>query len=81
MRRFILRGRIWLLSAVSGGGLLVLNGCDTTVRDTVLSGVEGATTTLMTTFIQAFFQSVLTEDEGAATTVKAVVEQVPNFFA
>jgi hypothetical protein len=82
MRGLVLRGRIWLLSAVSGGGLLVLSGCDPTVRDTVLSGVEGATTTLITTFIQAFFESVLApEDEGTVTTVKAIVERIPEVFA
>ena len=82
MRRFLLRGRIWLLSTVSGGGLLVLSGCDPTVRDTVLGGVENATTTLLTTFISAFFESVLSPaDEGTATTVKAFIEQVPEFFA
>jgi hypothetical protein len=82
MRGFLLRGRIRLLSMVSGGSLLVLSGCDPTVRDTVLSGVEGATTTLITTFIQAFFQSVLAPDEeGTVTTVKAIVERVPEFFA
>ena len=81
MRGLVLRGRIWLLSAVSGGSLLVLSGCDPTVRDTVLSGVEGATTTLITTFIQAFFESVLSpEDEGTVTTVKAIVERIPEVF-
>jgi hypothetical protein len=82
MRGLFLRGRIWLLSAVSGGSLLVLSGCDPTVRDTVLAGLQGATTTLVTTFIQAFFESVLApEDEGTVTTVKAIIERVPEFFA
>lgn len=82
MRRLLLRGRIWLLSAVSGGSLLVLSGCDPNVRDTVLAGVESATTLLITTFIQAFFQSVLGPgDETTVTTVKAIVERVPEFFA
>jgi hypothetical protein len=82
MRGLLLRGRIRLLSLISGGGLLVLGGCDPTVRDTVLSGVEGATTTLVTTLIQAFFESVLApEDEGTVTTVKAFVERLPEFFA
>ena len=82
MRNMLLRGRLWLLSAASGGGLLVLEGCDANVRDTVLTGVESATTTLFTTFINAFFESVLTaEDEGTVTTVKAVIERLPEFFA
>jgi hypothetical protein len=82
MHSWFLRGRIWLLTAVSGGGLFVLSGCDPTVRDTVLAGVESATTTLLTTFITAFFESVLSAgDESTVTTVKALVEQVPEFFA
>jgi hypothetical protein len=82
MGRMLLRGRIWLLSTISGGGLLVLGGCDPTVRDTVLSGVESATTTLMTTFITAFFETVLApEEEDTVTTVKAVIEQVSEAFA
>lgn len=82
MRHLLLRGRIWLLSAISGGGLLALGGCDPTVRETVLGGVESATTTLLTTFITAFFETVLAADEeGTATTVKAFFDQLPQFFA
>lgn len=82
MQRLLLRGRIAMLSAISGGTLLVLNGCDPNVRDTVLAGVEGATTTLITTFISAFFDSVLeTGDEGTVTTVKAIVERLPDYLA
>ncbi|MFQ5805723.1 MAG: hypothetical protein ACE5I3_04650 [Phycisphaerae bacterium] len=82
MRGLLLRGRIWSLSAASGGTMLVLSGCDPNVRETVLAGVEGATTTLLTTFIRAFFETVLApEDEGTVTTVKAIIERVPEFFA
>jgi hypothetical protein len=81
MRRLLLHGRIRLLSAASGGGLLVLSGCDPTVRDTVLGGVESATTTLLTTFITAFFETVLAPEDETVTTVKAIVERVPEFFA
>jgi len=82
MPSLLLRGRIWLLTAVSGGGLLVLSGCDPTVRDTMLAGVESAATTLVTTLITAFFQSVLAAgDDSTVTTVKAIVERVPEFLA
>jgi hypothetical protein len=82
MQSLLLRGRMWLLTAVSGGGLLVLGGCDPTVRDTMLAGLESATTTLVTTLITAFFESVLTAgDDSTVTTVKAVVERIPEFFA
>ena len=66
---------------IAAGSALVLSGCDTTVRDTVLSGVETATTTLGVTFLQAFFESLMTVDEGAPTTVKALTEVVPGVFA
>lgn len=82
MQRVLLRGRIWLLTAVSGGGLFVLSGCDPTVRDTMLAGVESATTTLVTTFITAFFQSVLTAgDDSTVTTVRAIAERLPEILA
>ena len=35
MRALWIRGRLWLLTAVSGGGLFVMEGCDPTVRDQV----------------------------------------------
>jgi hypothetical protein len=79
MRNMLFRGRMWLLTTAAGG-LFVLSGCDPDVRDTVLGGVETAVTTLITTFVQAFFETVLKPDDGAAT-VKAFVEQLPNYFA
>ena len=82
MRGLLLRSRIWMLSAVSGGGLLVLGGCDPTVRDTVLGGVETASTTLLTTFIRAFFETVLSgNDDNTVTTVRAFVDHAHQLFA
>jgi hypothetical protein len=60
--------------AAAGGSVLVLEGCDMNVRDTVLGGLEGASNALATTFIQAFFESLLTQDEGGPATVKAIIE-------
>jgi len=80
MRALFNRGRIWFLTMVSGGGLLVLQGCDQSVRDTVLQGVGAAATSLSATFIQAFIES-LSQEEETATTVKAIIEAVPQFFA
>jgi hypothetical protein len=68
MSGLIRRGRGWLL-AMSMGGAFVLGGCDPAVRDTVLSGVQSASTGLVTTFIAAFFESLAAEEEEAATTV------------
>lgn len=81
MRAFYIRSRLWLLTVASGGGLFLLDGCDPNVRDTMLTGVGSAATGLATTFIQAFIQSLMSEEEGAAATVKAIIEQAPRLFA
>lgn len=54
------------LILAASGGMFVLTGCDPTVRDTVLGGVEGAASSLSTTFIQAFFES-LAKDPNSST--------------
>lgn len=76
------RGRIWWLSMISGG-VFVMTGCDPSVRDSVLNGVGSAATSLATTFIQAFFQSLINsgQDQTTTTTVRAFIEEVPKFFA
>jgi len=81
MRRLFQRAQMRWLMIATGGGLFVLEGCDTTVRDTILAGVEGAATTLLSTFISAFFQTLQPAEEEAATTVKAIIEQLPQYFA
>lgn len=80
MHRVVTRSREWLLTVMSGG-LFLLAGCDPTVRDSVLNGVGTAATTLSTTFIQAFIQSLLSAEEETATTVRGVLENLPQFFA
>ena len=81
MRALWIRSRLWLLAAVSGGGLFVMEGCDPTVRDQVLGGVGTAATGLATTFINAFFQGlILSGQDDDATIVRAVIEEVPKFF-
>jgi len=73
------RGRLWLLT-IAGGAIFVLQGCDTTVRDDVLTGVGSAAETLATTFIGAFFQSLINQGDESATVVKAVTEMMPQIF-
>jgi len=65
----------------SGGGWFLLEGCDPTVRDTVLGGVGTAATSLSSTFIQAFIQSLQADDEDAATTVRGIIEADPAYLA
>lgn len=82
MRAMLTRARFWLISAATGGGLFVLEGCDPAVRDTVLGGVGTAATSLSGTFIQAFIQSIQADDaETTAATVRAIVEMVPQYLA
>jgi len=81
MRTWLNRARLWYLTATAGGGLFVLQGCDPGVRDTVLGGVEGAATTLLTTFIQAFFESLTSQDEEAPATVQAIVHHLTSALA
>ncbi len=76
MRSFLMRCRIAYVSLAAGGSLLVLEGCDPNARETVLSGVEAATTGLFSTFIAAFFQSLISQDE-TATTITAVLHSLP----
>ena len=58
MRSLLRRGQGWVLAATIGGSALVLSGCDPNVRTTMLTGLQGASTTLFTTFIQSFFESL-----------------------
>jgi hypothetical protein len=68
MRNLLRRSRMLLISATLGGAF-VLNGCDPTVRDTVLNGVGGAATGLANTFIQAFIESLIVQGQETATTI------------
>lgn len=81
MRGLLYRGRVWLVTAGLGGSVLILEGCDTTVRDTVLQGVGTAATSLSTTFISAFIQSLTAEEDETATTVRATFEVADQIFA
>ena len=81
MHTLLRRGHFWLLSLASGASLLALNACDPTVRDTVLSGVGSAATSLAGTFIQAFFESLTADPNETATTVRALIEYAPRILA
>jgi hypothetical protein len=59
-----------VLVAVASAGVMfqTLSGCDPGVRDTVLGGVESASTGLAATFIQAFFQTLQDDSEDGGET-------------
>lgn len=81
MRRMLERGRMWFYSVAVGGGVLVLGGCDPNVRDTVLVGVEGAATSLVSTLIAAFFQSLASQGEEIPTIVQHVTDNFASLLA
>jgi hypothetical protein len=68
MSMLLRRARIWLVLVSTGGGLLILDGCDPGVRNTVLNGVGSAATSLTTTLIQAAVQSLSNQGQDAAAT-------------
>ena len=51
-----------------GGSAFQLSGCDPTVRDTLLNGLESSTQSLSAALISAFFQSLEDEDSGGGLT-------------
>ncbi|MBW7907220.1 MAG: hypothetical protein LC135_04000 [Phycisphaerae bacterium] len=77
MRRLVIRARA-KAAALTIGGMLVLSGCDPNVRDTVLGGVESASTSLLATFVAAFFES-LNDPQDAPATVQLFTSDVPQF--
>ncbi len=82
MRSWQKRARTWSVLMAAGGGLLALDSCDPTVRSTMLSGMGSAASSIATTFIQAFFESLNkpTSDPNAPPTVQAK-PFVPAVFA
>jgi len=58
----------WKLALVLGSGtVFALDGCDPTVKSTVLGGLQDASTTLADTLIQAFFTKLQTDGQTTTT--------------
>ncbi len=51
-----------------GGSAFQLSGCDPSVRDTLLTGLESTTQTLSSAVISAFFLSLQDGDSGSSLT-------------
>ena len=51
-----------------GSSVFVLSGCDPQIQATVLSGLNTASTSLSTTFINAFFQKLQAGDTATTGT-------------
>jgi len=59
-----------------------LTGCDTEVRDTVLTGIQTAITGLFSSIVEAFFMSL--QDAGGSTSqpiVKAIFDSASSWLA
>jgi len=68
--------RLWLPILV-GGIALQFNGCDPTVRDTVLSGLQTSIVGLVTALINAFFSALASGvSNGSGSTTQPVVQAV-----
>lgn len=57
-----------LAALLMGGSLLQLSSCDPTVRSTILTGLEATSSTLVQTFVTAFFTGLQNNDTGTALT-------------
>jgi hypothetical protein len=64
-----LNGRLLrcIAAAAIGGSVFAGGSCDPAVRTTLLAGLESTTTSLATTFIQAYFLSLQDEDTDSTT--------------
>ena len=85
MKGFLGSARVhkWMIRLAGPAALFGLGGCDADVRDSLVTGVQGAATGLVTTLIEALFQSFLSDqlDSGTTTTVNAVFEDLVRWMA
>ncbi len=58
----------FMMAVAVGGSAFQLSGCDPTVRDTVLTGLETTTVNLANTLISAFFISLDDDDDSGGLT-------------
>jgi len=80
IRSHLNRGAWWLGGLLLGGTVFQAGGCDEEVKGTIFSGVQTATTNLVSAFINALFLSIAPEEEPAITTVKAVIDHAASLI-
>lgn len=74
--------KIWLPIFAGGVALQSVSGCDPTVRDTVLTGIQTSLVTLTTAMFNAFFQAL--SNVGNSTSqpvVRAAFEHLRSMVA
>lgn len=79
--RFVLRHQRKLLLTLLAGGFAaqVFNSCNSSLRDSILVGVQTSLTGLVATFIDAFFQSLMSQSSTSQPVVRAIAEFLPTF--
>lgn len=55
-----------LAAAAMGGSIVQLSGCDPAVRDTLLTGLQSTSASLLGALNDAFFISLADDDAGAS---------------
>ncbi len=78
----MMTSKLWLPILV-GGVALQFNGCDTTARDTVLTGLQTSIVGLVSALVTAFFQSLAGSTDGSTSqpVVQAVFDNLRNWLA
>lgn len=78
--RFARRNARMLVALAVGGAVFQISfsGCDTALRDTLLTGIQTSVTGLVSTFIAAFFQALMSDSSTSQPIVQAVFEALPT---
>lgn len=71
--------RRWVLLLAGTVTPLSLSGCDPTVRDTLLTGIQTSMTTLFSSVLSAFFTAI--QNAATSQTAMHAIEAVKTFVA
>jgi len=70
----------WTAAMLAGGSMFALDSCDPEVKSTILTGLQGVTTDLATTFIDAFFLK-LQQSDDTTTAMLRVADEFMHMLA
>jgi len=78
--RFARRNTRMLVALAIGGSVMQISfsGCDQQLRDTLLTGIQASVNGLVTTFINAFFQALMTDDSSSQPIVQFLTDTLPT---
>lgn len=66
----------WAAAAIGSGSVFVLSGCEPTIRETILSGMEDVTYGIAETIIAAFFLGLQQSNSTTTTMLRAAEEAI-----